>query len=495
MSAQTLDSLPSDSLPARFGRYVLIERAAVGGMAEIFLAQRIEALLPSHEGKLVVIKRVLPELLRESSFRDMLAREAAIAERLHHPNIARVFGLENVGGRQCIAMEHVVGVDLRQFVRLMRADGAREVPLDLALSVIAQVCAGLDYAHSQTDRTGEPIRIVHRDISPQNVMVGIDGVVRIVDFGVARCAHFADQEITRSGKLKGKLPYMSPEQARGEPIDHRSDLFSAAVMLFELTTGRRLFKGTSEFETLKRVCEVRHEKPSDAKSDYPPELEAIVMRALSATPADRYASGAELSAAIGQFADSKSIVLGVECVAHWMKTYAGAKLAEDDARIRERLHILATRSEASGPRLSLGTLGEGEEVSELGDRRSHSTVRPIAATNRPPEATLARMPIGIVAVALAIGTAIGALGAKFVGGPPAVRASSALEVPLVRLHGLPSGPNEVFLDGVPKVAPLHMTPGKHQLQVNVPGYQPWSKELTIAPESQLDVDVVLSQVR
>ncbi len=491
MSAQTLDILPSDTLPARFGRYVLIERVAVGGMAEIFLAQRIEALLPSHEGRLVVIKRVLPELLREPSFRDMLVREAAIAERLHHPNIARVFGVESVGGRQCIAMEHVVGVDVRQLVRLMRADGAREVPLELSLSIVAQVCAGLDYAHSQRDQTGEPIRIVHRDISPQNVMVGLDGVVRIVDFGVARCAHFADQEITRSGRLKGKLPYMSPEQARAEQIDHRSDLFSAAVMLFELTTGRRLFKAKSEFETLKNVCEANYRKPSEVKADYPPELEAIVMKALSAAPGGRYTSGAEMGAALSAFAASKTITLGGARVSHWMRRYAGAKLAEDDARIRERLHVLAT--EGSGTRSPFGPSGCADEVTDVGDRRSHSTVRPIAATNRPLESAPVRMPIGVVALALAIGTAIGALGARFVGAAPMTRASLVQEAPFVHFHGLPNGLSEVLVDGVPHAVPLQMMPGKHRLQVNAPGYLPWSSDLTVEFGNRHDVDVQLQR--
>lgn len=399
MPAQSLDPFVSDSLPARFGRYVLLERAAVGGMAEIFLAQRVEGHLDGHldghHAKLLVIKRVLPELCREPSFRDMFDREASIAMRLHHPNIARVFGLENVGGRQCITMEHVVGVDLRQLVRLVRAESAREVPLELALSVVAQVCRGLDYAHAQADANGKPIRIIHRDISPQNIMVGLDGVVRIVDFGVAQCVQFADQEVTRSGKLKGKLPYMSPEQARGERIDHRSDLFSAGVVLFELTTGKRLFKRANEFETLKRVCEARHSRPSEVKPGYCGELEAIVMKALAPDADGRFATGYEMSVAIEAYAAAKSIDISGESVARAMRYFAGAKLAEDQARARGHL--------------------SNDEPADLGDRRSHSTVRPIAATYRPPGAQRARVPMGVVTIALAIGTALGALGARLVG--------------------------------------------------------------------------------
>jgi serine/threonine-protein kinase len=381
-------------------------------MAEIFLAQRIEAL--TSQDKLLVIKRVLPELLAEPSFRDMFEREAAIAKRLHHPNIARVFGLENVGGRQCITMEHVVGVDLRMLVRLIRAESACDFPLDLALSVVAQVCRGLDYAHAQTDVAGRPIGIVHRDISPQNIMVGVDGVARIVDFGVAQCTHLAAQEVTRSGKLKGKLAYMSPEQARGEASDHRSDLFSAGVVLFELTTGRRLFKRASEFETLKRVCEARHPRPTEVKPNYPAELESLVMRALAPTAEGRFATGLEMCAAIEAFAAAEAIDISGESVARSMRRFAGAKVAKDRERIRACIASLATQA-AEGSPLMLDGSCERDGAADLGDRRSHSTVRPIAATYHPPGVERAPFPIGVVAIALAIGAVIGALGARLVG--------------------------------------------------------------------------------
>jgi serine/threonine-protein kinase len=408
MSAQPLDVSFSESLPARFGRYVLLERAAIGGMAEIFLALRAEEIQVGRRPELVVVKRVLPELCRDPLFRRMFEREAAIAASLDHPNIARVFGFESVAGRQCIAMEHVIGVDVRQLVRLMRSEHARELPLDLSLSVVAQVCRGLDYAHAQTDEADRPIRIIHRDISPQNIMVGLDGVVRIVDFGVAQYLAVADPDATPSGRLKGKLPYMAPEQARGEACDHRSDLFSVGVVLFELTTGRRLFKRASDFETLKAVCEVNHPRPSQVNPDYCPELEAIVMKALAPSPGERFASGQAMSLAIEAFCAAKAMDIGGKSVARSMRKFTGKKLAADQARIRQRLSSLAKAPALCEP-------GDGDEAADIGDRRSHSTVRPIAATYHPPEVERSAFPVAVVATALAVGAAIGAVCARLAG--------------------------------------------------------------------------------
>ena len=273
-----------DGLPKRFGKYTLLRVLAKGGMAELFLA--IQKSVAGFE-KLIVIKRILPSMNHDRAFIDMLLHEARIAATLSHPNIVQIFDVGQADGLYFIAMEHVHGEDIRSIVRGMKAKSVAEFPLEHALAIATGMCAGLAYAHDKRDLDGSPLNIVHRDISPQNVVVTFSGDVKIVDFGIAKSDSKSNTE-TKSGKLKGKVPYMSPEQARGEVIDARSDIFATGVMLFELTTGKRLFKGSSEFETLKLICEREYPRPSQVRPGYPPELERIVMKALAKDKNERY---------------------------------------------------------------------------------------------------------------------------------------------------------------------------------------------------------------
>ena len=242
-SLEALDNADpaKDGLPRRFGKYTLLRKLAMGGMAELFLA--LQKSVAGFE-KLLVIKRILPAMNRDRAFIDMLLHEARIAATLTHANIVQIFDVGQVDGTYYIAMEHVHGEDLRGIVRQMRKKGVIEFPLEHAIEIMLGVTSGLSYAHEKRDLDGSPLNIVHRDISPQNVVVTFSGDVKIVDFGIAKSDTKMTIE-TQSGKLKGKVPYMSPEQARGEAIDARSDVFAVGVMLFELTTGRRLFKGQS----------------------------------------------------------------------------------------------------------------------------------------------------------------------------------------------------------------------------------------------------------
>jgi len=223
-----------DGLPRRFGKYTLLRVLAKGGMAELFLA--IQKSVAGFE-KLIVIKRILPSMNQDKAFIDMLLHEARIAATLSHPNIVQIFDVGQAEGLYFIAMEHVHGEDIRSVVRGMKVKGVPEFPLEHALAIAMGMCAGLSYAHEKRDLDGTELNIVHRDISPQNVVITFSGDVKIVDFGIAKSDTKMHTE-TRSGKLKGKVPYMSPEQARGEPIDARSDIFATGVMLFELTTGK-----------------------------------------------------------------------------------------------------------------------------------------------------------------------------------------------------------------------------------------------------------------
>jgi serine/threonine-protein kinase len=310
-------------LPRQLGRYTLVRRLATGGMAELFLA--IQRSVGGFE-KLIVIKRILPSMNQDQAFIEMLLHEARIAATLSHPNVVQVFDLGMVDGAYFIAMEHVQGEDLRSIVRQLKNRNASEFPMQHALSIVLGVCAGLAYAHEKRDLNGAPLNIVHRDVTPQNVIVTFGGDVKLVDFGIAK-SDARPGEDTESGRLKGKVPYMSPEQARGEGVDWRSDIFAAGVILFELTTGRRLFKTTSEYETLKLICDRDYPLPSSLCAGYPPTLEAIVMRALSKERDERWQSAREMQEALEEFVRQERVGASRTGLAKFMATLFEEKLA------------------------------------------------------------------------------------------------------------------------------------------------------------------------
>ncbi len=312
----------AEGLPRRFGKYTLLRKLATGGMAELFLA--IQRSVAGFE-KLIVIKRILPTMNQDRGFIEMLLHEARIAATLSHANIVQIFDVGQIDGTYYIAMEHVHGEDLRSIVRQMRKRGVTEFPLEHAIGIMTGVCSGLAYAHEKRDLDGSPLNIVHRDISPQNVVVTFTGDVKIVDFGIAK----SDTKMgeTRSGKLKGKVPYMSPEQARGEEIDARSDIFAVGVMLFELTTGKRLFKGQSEFETLKLICERDYPVPSQVRAGYPVELEYIVMRALSKDRGSRFQTAREMQGALEEFVRRDRLLVSNAALSQFMQGLFDDKLA------------------------------------------------------------------------------------------------------------------------------------------------------------------------
>jgi serine/threonine-protein kinase len=321
----------SEALPRRFGKYTLLRKIATGGMAELFLA--IQKSVAGFE-KLIVIKRILPSMNQDKGFIEMLLHEARIAATLSHANIVQIFDVGQYDGSYYIAMEHVHGEDLRSIVRQMRKKAVNEFPLEHTVSIILAICGGLAYAHEKRDLDGTQLGIVHRDISPQNVVVTFSGDIKIVDFGIAKSDNKMHTE-TRSGKLKGKVPYMSPEQARGEEIDSRSDIFAVGVMLFELTTGKRLFKGQSEFETLKLICERDYPLPSQVRPGYPPDLESIVMRALAKDRAERYQNARDMQAALEEYVRRERIPTSNLALTEFMQTLFAEKLASQKQEMLE----------------------------------------------------------------------------------------------------------------------------------------------------------------
>jgi TonB family protein len=276
-----------------FGQYELTELIATGGMAEVYRAR-----MQGVEGfqKIVAIKRILPHLTDNEEFVRMFVDEAKVAAQLQHPNIIQIYDLGKIERSYFIAMEYIDGRDLRSILRTLEEKRAR-LPLGLALFITSRLAAALDHAHRKHDLQGNAMTLVHRDISPQNVLISYDGDIKLCDFGIAKAASKASH--TRAGALKGKLQYMSPEQAWGKDIDSRSDIFSLGLVLYEMLTGRKGFAGDSELSILEQVRAPHLIPPRELDPAIPPEVERVVMRALKENREDRYQSAAELAADLG----------------------------------------------------------------------------------------------------------------------------------------------------------------------------------------------------
>jgi serine/threonine protein kinase/tetratricopeptide (TPR) repeat protein len=285
---------PSDRPPPkRLADFEIVRRLGAGGMAEVFLAKKRGA-----EGtfKLLVVKRILPAFGNSRRFRTMFAEEAQLATRLNHPNIVQVYDFQDYGEEgQLLSMEYVEGPDLRRLMRAALARGQR-IPPYVAAYIVAEVAKGLHYAHERRDEAGAPLDIVHRDVSPQNILLSYDGAVKVADFGIASANLFREEP----GVLKGKTAYMSPEQARAERVSRRTDIYSLGVVFHELLSGRALHGAAEGQELLEAVRAGHVEPPSTFVRELPPELEEIVLRALTRDPEQRFQTARELAASISR---------------------------------------------------------------------------------------------------------------------------------------------------------------------------------------------------
>ncbi len=279
--------------PRSFGRYYLVDKLAVGGMAEVFRAYFLG--IKGFEMPLV-IKRILPHLSANDAFVNMFITEAKIYVALRHHNIVQIYDFAKFHDHYFIALEYVAGRDLKNLLTRL-AENRRFLPVDIALFIGHEICKGLEYAHSQIDQHGNSLGLVHRDLSPANILLSYQGEVKVADFGIAKAKMKAD--ITKAGVLKGKYEYMSPEQARGEPtIDSRSDIFAVGILLYEMLTGQRLFKSETDTATLEKVKMVTIEEPIKINSRISPRLNQIVMRALHPSPAARFQTARDLQKAL-----------------------------------------------------------------------------------------------------------------------------------------------------------------------------------------------------
>jgi serine/threonine protein kinase len=287
---------PAPGIPTSIGRYQVLSHLATGGMAQIYLAR--QSGLGAFE-RHVVLKTILRERATDQRFVTMFLDEAKLAATLNHQNVAQVYEVDQADGAYFMAMEYVHGENARAILETTLRRGWT-IPLELAVMIISGAAAGLHHAHERRGKNGQPLNIVHRDVSPANIMVGYDGSVKVLDFGIAKAEERATKTV--GGTIKGKYGYMSPEQCKGKPIDRRSDIFALGICLYELTTLRRAFKGNDDFETMKRIVAGDCVLPSVVVPGYPRELEAIVLTAMANDPKARFQTAQEMIEALDAFA-------------------------------------------------------------------------------------------------------------------------------------------------------------------------------------------------
>ncbi|HWB77352.1 MAG TPA: serine/threonine-protein kinase [Nannocystaceae bacterium] len=301
----------------RVGKYVVVRRLAVGGMAELYLVRAAGA---AGFERAFALKRVRPLFAGDPGFIEMFLREARLAASLDHPNVARVLDVGEAMGEYFLVMELVHGRSLREVLSATSSRGG--VELECALTIVHAAAGGLHHAHEARKPNGDPLEIIHRDVSPSNVLVSFTGEVKLVDFGIAKA--LADTCQTRGESVKGKIGYMSPEQCLGDTVDRRSDVFALGILLYEVTTGRRLFTGDSQFGVMNRTLLGHYERPTAVVPDYPPELEAVVVRALQREPDARYGTARELQDDLEQIARARGLALTARPVEAMMHATFGA---------------------------------------------------------------------------------------------------------------------------------------------------------------------------
>jgi serine/threonine-protein kinase len=326
--------------PLPFGRYWLLDRVAVGGMAEVFVAVRRD----EPGGRPLAVKRMLPTLAEDPELVTMFLDEARLVAQLDHPAIVPILELGKVGEGYFIAMEYVAGRDLRALSARLRARGER-LPVPLVAYVGWRVADALDHAHRKRGADGAPLRVVHRDVSPANVLLGFDGSVKVIDFGIAE-ASIRTRE--RAGVLRGKFAYMSPEMVRGLPVDRRSDVFGLGIVLHELLTGERLFAAPSELAVMEKVRAAAVPSPTARNPAVPEALSAVVLRALAPEPEARWGSAAELRDALVPWTHAGLPVGEPPAMARLLAGHFPAELRAELDRL-ERLQALPRELDLASP--------------------------------------------------------------------------------------------------------------------------------------------------
>lgn len=367
-------------------RYLLFNQIGSGGMASVFVG-----CLAGAEGfeRLVAIKRIHEHLAKEAVFRDMFLDEARVAATLQHPNLVQVtdFGLE--GDRPYLVMEYVNGEPLSAVLQHCQ-ELTRAIPIVLGARIVAWAAEGLHAAHETRDLDGRPQKLVHRDISPHNILVSYEGVVKVTDFGIAKAARRITS--TDTGQIKGKLAYMSPEQAQARALDCRSDIFSLGIVLYETTVNRRCFKQSNKFETLRSIISGTYPRPRTIDSSYPEELEDIVIRALEPRLTDRYQTAREMQRDLERFLMQGSAPVGTAEVSEFMHA-----LFEQRITSRAEMVASAARGKATEAQAEVDLTGSTTMI-----RTTLKRVEPKGSTTRRVEPILMGMLFGIAAMVVVL---------------------------------------------------------------------------------------------
>jgi len=344
------------------GRYRTYEAIAAGGMATVHFGRM---LAPLGFARTVAVKRLHREYARDPEFVAMFMDEARLAARIHHPNVVQTLDVVASDGEIFLVMEYVPAVALAQLLLAAEARAER-APAPVAVAIFADVLQGLHAAHEATDEEGNPLDIVHRDVSPQNILVGADGSARVLDFGIAKATGRAAQ-ITREGQLKGKFAYMAPEQVTNVGVTRQSDIFAASIVLWESLTGRRLFQGQSETAVLARVLSAPIEPPSKFAPELPPALDAVVLRGLARDLSERYATAREMARDL----EANGSPGSASQVGEWVERLAGDDLARRAVRVAE------IESDSPGERVSVAT-ALSTSIDRLGVAEPGAAEQPIA---------------------------------------------------------------------------------------------------------------------
>jgi serine/threonine-protein kinase len=415
--------IPDYPVQARFGQWEVLGRIARGGMAEVFLAREVA---PDGTKRHVVLKRILPEMEDNAEFVRMFLDEGRMAKRLYHPNVCHVYEAGEIDRATFMTLEWVYGVPLRQVIR--RAQDHGGMPFDIGCKIIAQVAAALDYVHRAKGVDGVPLNIVHRDVSPHNVMVSWEGNVKLLDFGIAKTTSRESQ--TDAGVLKGKYAYVSPEQARGEIVDARSDIFALGVCLWETLTGKPLYHRDTVLATLTAIAEEPVPLVHEIRPTVPPAVDAVIQRATAKNRNDRFKSAAEMQDALSDaLIEARAYVEPAR-----IKVFLDAMFdeAEKAPLPRQGAKITGTFSAMTpsglGQSGSFGPFGQGPrttggDIEEIRfDHAPSSTPAPVPSDDKPtmmPPSRLAKAKgpknerlwawvlIGITAAALGIAVGVG----------------------------------------------------------------------------------------
>lgn len=319
--------------PTIFGNYTLIKKIGKGGMAEIFLAT---PLMSPHF--LVVIKKINPELVEDKHYITMFLDEARLMSCLMHPNIIQILDVGEVNGEYYICMEYVHGKDLLTIIEYCAGTGIK-IPEDIALHIMLEILEGLDYIHNVKGPDNKELKVIHRDLSPSNILISLDGEVKIGDFGIAKAA--LQKNVTRAGYIKGKIGYMSPEQVEGRPLDHRTDVYVAGLVLYEIFSQKMYFNIENEFEALKAMREAKPKDRNELLNYMTPGLIDILYKALKKDPNDRFQSAVEFSSAIMQYMIENRLSTNVNILSAFMRS-----LFPTDETLLEQIHNISKKSSA-----------------------------------------------------------------------------------------------------------------------------------------------------